>query len=125
MIYRIILFASLFGLLAACTPQDAVLPQPVDQTPALAATLGETCGGIGAIACAGDANFCKLADGACLQPDAAGTCAEIQPFCTRDYRPVCGCDGKTYGNKCTAHAAGVSVAAQGECAGDEAGYRGS
>ena len=118
MIYRFILLAALLGLLAACTPQDTAPPQTSAQTPALAAALGETCGGIGAITCAGEANFCKFEDGACLQPDAAGTCAEVQPFCTREYRPVCGCDGKTYSNKCTAHAEGISVAAQGECASD-------
>jgi len=125
MIYRFILGASLLGLLAACTPQDAALPQTPAQTPALAAALGETCGGIAAIACAGETNFCKLEDGACLQPDAAGTCTEIRPFCTREYRPVCGCDGQTYGNKCTAHAAGVSIAAQGECAGGDVDHSGS
>ncbi len=45
----------------------------------------------------------------------SGTCAAMPNVCTDIGQPVCGCDGQTYGNPCSAAGKGVSVARTGAC----------
>ncbi len=79
-----------------------------------AAKQGATCGGLMPIQC--DAGlFCEFAAGRCGQFDMTGRCAKAPEVCAQIFQPVCGCDGKTYGNDCERRLSKVSKAHDGKC----------
>lgn len=107
-IFRIfsLLFFSI--VLTACGNSDSGTPPPGS------GSGPKACGGLAGIACE-DGQYCDMGAVQCGAADGMGVCREKPQACTREYRPVCGCDDKTYGNACTAAAAGISVVRDGEC----------
>jgi Kazal-type serine protease inhibitor domain len=68
---------------------------------------GGFCGGLRGAQC-GAGLFCDFKPAVqCGAADQPGTCRKRPQFCAKLYRPVCGCDDKTYANDCERRAAGV------------------
>jgi hypothetical protein len=87
----------------------AAMPQPV-----AAVGVGKTCGGIAGIRC-DRGLWCDLKPGQCRGADISGKCVRVTTICTKDYRPVCGCNGRTYGNDCERKRAKVQKKHDGRC----------
>jgi hypothetical protein len=81
---------------------------------ATAANLDEACGGKDAITC-NSALWCQKAEGQCSVAEAPGKCDKPITFCMNVFRPVCGCNGKTYKNDCERQKAKAQLDHAGAC----------
>jgi hypothetical protein len=60
-----------------------------------------------------DTDFCRIPDG--CPTGKVGQCERRPLFCRKLQQPVCGCDGRTYDNRCTANRNGRNVLHEGPC----------
>lgn len=100
------------GLLVSVAAALALMIQVPSSAGAVG--VGKQCGGFAGIQC-NHGLFCQHPAGACFIFDIAGTCARVPRFCFKIFRPVCGCDGKTYPNDCVRQSAMVSKSHDGKC----------
>ena len=103
---RLILAFPILLLAAASQSAPAGKTQAADRSAGTCST-NEQCG---------QGEFCAKLFGSC---DESGKCEPKPETCVEHGhvidKPVCGCDGKTYGNYCLAAASGVNVKSEGAC----------
>lgn len=100
------LLSSVLFVLLTATPSPAVAGP--------GGGVGARCGGFVGQRCA-PGLWCEMRPGACRVADAFGRCVARPQICTRIFQPVCGCNGRTYGNDCERRAAMVNKRHNGPC----------
>jgi hypothetical protein len=87
----------------------AIEPEPTEPQPVV-------CGGFAGRKCPQEQQYCDFGSNSqCGGFDEQGVCKTKPELCPEIVKPVCGCDGQTYGNACKAARAGVSIGHEGEC----------
>jgi len=84
--------------------------------PAVPAGPPGSCGEGGATTACGTGLYCEYTEAQyCGEVSGPGECAQQPTVCTKEWAPVCGCDGRNYSNDCVAHSHGVSIRHRGLC----------